>query len=81
MSNSPSFIATFADGQQTRMTVNTRFDLDVGRGIRLAQYAYESRTGHRPPEMTSARFESDGVTLATYGAEDLKLQGADKKGD
>jgi hypothetical protein len=72
MTDSPSFIATFADGQTTRMTVNTRFDkLDVGRGIRLAQYAYESRKGKNPPEMTSARFESEGRTLATYSAEDL----------
>jgi hypothetical protein len=73
MTDSPSFIAMFADGQQTRMTVHTRLDqLDVGRGIRLARYAYESRTGHKAPEMTSARFESEGVTLATYSAEDLR---------
>ena len=46
---SPTFVATFADGEVTRMTVfGTPDDVDVERAKRLARYAYESRTKKTP---------------------------------
>jgi hypothetical protein len=68
--NSPSFIACFADGQTTRMTVHTSLaKLDVGRGVRLAQHAYRSRMKQEPPAITSARFEDiKGKVLEEYDA-------------
>jgi hypothetical protein len=70
MTNSPCFIARFADGQTTRMTVHTSLaKLDVGRGVRLAQHAYRSRMKQEPPAITSARFESvEGKVLEEYDA-------------
>jgi len=45
-SRSPVFVAHFADGETTRMTVCTTLDkLDVGCGVRLSRHAYSSRTG------------------------------------
>jgi hypothetical protein len=47
---SPTFVATFVDGEVTRMTVFTTPDyLDVERCKKLARYAYESRTKKTPP--------------------------------
>ena len=41
-SASPTFVATFADGEVTQMTTYTALDeLDVTRGVRLARAAYE----------------------------------------
>jgi hypothetical protein len=64
------FVAHFADGQRTRMTVHTSLArLDVGRGVRLAQHAYRSRTGQEPPPLESAHFEScEGQVLKSYSA-------------
>jgi hypothetical protein len=46
MTNSPTFIARFIDGETTRMTTHTKLDkLDVRRGVRLSQHAYRSRMG------------------------------------
>jgi len=40
----PTFVATFADGEVTRMSTFTSLaKLDVDRGMRLSLYAYESR--------------------------------------
>jgi hypothetical protein len=65
---SPAFIARFVDGIETRMTVATRLDaLDVGRGVKLARQAYESRCKRAPPAIVEARFEN-GKVLATYRA-------------
>lgn len=65
---SPTFIARFADGETTRMTVATPLDaLDVRRGVKLARQAYESRCKRAPPAITEARFEN-GEVLATYRA-------------
>ena len=65
---SPTFIARFADGIETRMTVATRLDaLNVRRGVKLARAAYWSRTKRVPPAITEARFEN-GKILATYRA-------------
>lgn len=44
----PTFVATFADGQVTRMSTYTSLEkLDVERGRRLAVYAWESRRRSR----------------------------------
>src|SRR5437868_1621694 len=54
---SPTFVARFADGIMTRMTCNSEdLHLDLGRGIKLSQAAYESRTGKSPPAIVEARF-------------------------
>ena len=73
MSDSPTFIAEFADGEVTRMTVFTPlYKLDVGRGVRLAKHAYRSRKGREPPAIVRARFEQDGQLLAAYSAVELE---------
>jgi hypothetical protein len=75
MSNSPTFICTFADGEITRMSVwheSRNAPLDLDRGVRLACVAYESRAKRKPPAITEARFLRDGVALKEYGADDLK---------
>jgi hypothetical protein len=72
MATSPTFVATFADGEITRMTTHTRPDkLDVAHGVRLAQHAYRSRTGREPGPIVEARFEQNGTVLAEYGADQL----------
>jgi len=74
MTESPAFIATFADGEITRMTTYTRLDkLNLRRGVRLARAAYESRTKHEPPAIIEARFERRGSEiLASYDAKQLE---------
>jgi hypothetical protein len=68
----PTFVCDFADGEQTRMTVNCHKGLDVARGVKLARYAYESRTGKTPPLMLGATFVSSaGVALMSYTADEL----------
>jgi hypothetical protein len=71
---SPTFVATFADGEVTRMTVfTTPDDLDVERGKKLARYAYESRTGNKPaPAFTKAHFEQAGQVFRAYSAVELE---------
>jgi len=70
---SPTFVATFADGEITRMTVFTTPDnLDVERGKKLARYAYESRTGKSAPAFTKAHFEHAGEVFKAYSAVELE---------
>ena len=72
-SASPTFVATFADGEVTQMTTYATLDeLDVTRGVRLARAAYEARTKHEPPAIIEARFEQDGKILASYDAKQLE---------
>jgi hypothetical protein len=74
MFGSPVFVATFADGEVTRMTVFCAPDnLDVERGMKLAQCAYESRAKKVPPAFTKARFEQagTGTVIKTYSAVEL----------
>lgn len=72
MSTSPTFVATFADGEVTRMSVFTsREKLDVGRGVRLARAAYESRMKRAAPPIVEARFERNGEILEHYTREQL----------
>jgi hypothetical protein len=80
MSNSPTFVATFDDGEITRMTVHQRCvdELDVGRGVRLARHAYNSRKRNSrkrtatPPPIKAAHYENgEHLVLRTYTAEEL----------
>jgi hypothetical protein len=73
MSTSPIFVATFADEVCTRMSIYCPDDLDLGRGKRLARYAYESRTRGKPaPLFTKAHFEdTNGQVLMSYSAIEL----------
>ena len=69
---SPTFIATFADGEVTRMSVFTQRDrLNHARGVRLARIAYESRCKHPAPAIIEARYEHEGSIVETYDAEQL----------
>jgi hypothetical protein len=74
----PTFVARFADGVVTRMSVCcSPTALDWVRGERLSQAAYQSRWRRVrriytpypvvepvPPEIVAAHFEQDGVVLA-----------------
>jgi hypothetical protein len=74
MTDSPTFVATFNDGTQTRMTVwhdPGRATLNLDRGIRLAQHAYHSRKGQEPPLIVAAQFERNGEILASYAASEF----------
>jgi hypothetical protein len=75
MDSSPIFCAEFVDGQKTRMTIFTsRAKLDVERGVKLAQYAYESRTHKKPPAIVKAHFEDEGKILQSYVCEANELK-------
>ena len=45
--------------------------LNLGRGVRLARAAYESRTKQKSPPIIEARYERDGEALENYGRERL----------
>src|SRR6516164_4960360 len=68
--DSPTFVATFADGVVTRMTTHCESDtkLDMTRGVVLARHAYRQRTGREPVALTKAHFERDGTLLQAYSA-------------
>src|SRR5262245_47446975 len=70
---SPTFVATFEDGEVVRMTTyNEQGRCDLRRGIALALAAYESRTKRRPPALVSAHFESaEGVNLLPHTADEI----------
>ena len=54
----PTFVATFADGEVTRMTTYCADSkLDLARGVRLSRQAYRVRKGKAPPAMTAGHFE------------------------
>jgi hypothetical protein len=73
--SAPVFVATFSDGAVTRMSIfiTDPNKLDLARGIKLARYACQSRTGKEPPAFTKAHFEQPdtGEILATYSAIEL----------
>jgi len=72
MNTSPTFVATFADGETTRMTTyQAGKRLDLKRGVRLACAAYESRTKQKSPPIAEAHYERDGEILESYGREQL----------
>jgi len=74
MSTGPTFVATFADGAVTRMSVYAENETtpDLERGKTLARHAYRSRTGKQPPAFTKAHFEqADGTVVVSYSAIEL----------
>jgi hypothetical protein len=78
MIDSPTFVATFNDGTQTRMTVWHDPEcktLNLDRGIRLAQHAYRSRKQQEPPLIAAAQFERDGEILVSYAASEFVAGG------
>jgi hypothetical protein len=78
--HSPTFVATFNDGEVTRMTVYQGEEgrLDVGPGVRLARHAYCSRKHtETPPLVKVAHYENGEVVLETYNAEELATLIAD----
>ena len=69
---SPTFVAAFADGEITRMTTfQSGKTLNLGRGVRLARAAYESRTKQMPPPIIEAHYERDGAVLESYERKQL----------
>ena len=74
---SPTFVAVFADGTVTRMTTYCADELDLGRGARLSQAAYQSRRKRQPPAMAAGHFEMPpangraAVVLQTYTPDEL----------
>jgi len=77
MDTSPTFVATFADGEVTRMTTfqPAGKTLNLGRGVRLARAAYDSRMKKKSPPIVRAHYERDGETLASYEREQLDEEG------
>jgi hypothetical protein len=72
---SPTFVCKFSDGVETKMTTHcTPDNLDLQRGIALANVAYQSRTTRKkPPAITYARFQTlDGVVLCEYDITDIE---------
>ena len=65
------FVAIFEDGEITRMTAFQETKaLDLGRGVRLARAAYESRAKKSPP-IIAAHYERNGEVLEHYRREQL----------
>jgi len=72
MNTSPTFVANFADGEVARMTAfQSDKTLNLGRGVRLARAAYESRTKKTPPPIVEAHYERNGEVLESYEREQL----------
>ena len=72
MNISSTFVAIFEDGEVTRMTMFQKTKaLDLGRGVRLARAAYESRAKQKSPPIIEAHYERDGEVLENYGREQL----------
>ena len=72
MSTSPTFVATFADDEVTRMSVFTsREKLDMARGVRLARAAYESRMKRAAPPIVQAHYERNDEVVEHYTREQL----------
>jgi hypothetical protein len=72
MSGSPTFVATFADGEVTRMTVFTSCaKLSMARGVRLARAAYESRMKQAAPSIVQAHYERNDEVVEHYTLEQL----------
>jgi len=76
----PTFQAIWQDGTVTRMTTHCDDEkLDLGRGVRLSWYAYQSRhKGHgKDTKIREARFERDKKILQTYSDVDVTDHGVD----
>jgi hypothetical protein len=74
-----TFVAKFEDGVFTRMTTfctDGKFDLD--RGLAVARFAYQSKTGysHPPPLIVAAKYVEPGyddIILKEYAAEEIPV--------
>jgi len=72
MNVSPTFVCTFEDSETTRLTTYQHGEtLALGRGVRLARAAYESRMKKTPPPIIKAHYERDGEILESYEREQL----------
>ena len=72
MTASAVFVATFSDGESTRMTVfQPGRTLNLARAVRLARTAYESRMTKEPPPIVRAHYERDGEILESFEREQL----------
>lgn len=73
MTRSPSFVAHFADGAVTRMSVYCADPRkpDCLRGVRLAIHAYCSRRRKDPPAIVRASFRRGDQMLVEYAAAEL----------
>ena len=66
------FVAKFADGEFTRMSIFTpRGKLDSGRGLRLSRHAHNQRTGKRNELIVAAHFEQGGTIVRSCTAKEL----------
>jgi hypothetical protein len=85
----PTFCATFADGTKTRMSIFCANEkLDLARGVRVSQAAYESRKKKRPPAIVEACFETpadrhgtEAIVLKLYTCDELKQAQPRARGD
>jgi hypothetical protein len=62
------FLVAFEDKEVTRMTV---WNGEVGRAIRLARIAYESRKRRPPPNIIAMRFIEEDCRQMTFTGRDL----------
>lgn len=67
----PTCVVTFADGQTVRMSTATlpNKPLNVGRGLRLAFYAWQSRVGFASlewPSVSACHFERNAEIIARF---------------
>jgi hypothetical protein len=61
VTTSPTFVATFADDEVTRMTTfQSGKTLNFVRGVRLARVAYASRMKRKPSPIVEAHYEREG---------------------
>jgi hypothetical protein len=68
-------LCVFEDDEITRLTTYQHGKtLDLGRGVRLAQAAYESRMKKTPPPIVKAHYERDGEILKSYEQEQLSKE-------
>jgi hypothetical protein len=72
----PTFVCEFSDGVITRMTTHCPKGLDLERGIKLSQIAYESRQKKPAPAILGGRFEDadNGALLQAYDAAAIEQQ-------
>jgi hypothetical protein len=70
----PTFVATFADEETTRMSVYSGLDRpDIKRAIAVSQAAHSSRTKGKPAAIVSGHFETaDGEVLRSYTADEIE---------
>jgi hypothetical protein len=73
---SPVFVARFADGEVTRMSIfhsADRESFDLPRAVRVSRDAYEVRKRQPAPAIVEGSFINpvDGTTLKTYTPEEL----------